>query len=110
MNSNTHAIEVLKRLRKESGISQGEMAAYLNVQPGMMKKIEDGTQTLNTDMIEAIYYLFGESSTFALSNTAFITHDLEVDDMKAIAMMNKLAMNIKFMNKLLDGKVILQEQ
>ena len=49
----------LKQLRKESKITQEQLAEYLNVDQSMITKLENGTRSLSVGMIEKICNLFG---------------------------------------------------
>lgn len=111
MNNQYNSNQILKKLRKESKITQAQMAKYLKVDQSLIAKLENGTRTLNVELIEKICnlfgctedYLFGESEEFIPLNFAFRANSVEAEDLESIAMMNKLAANIKFMNSVMEG-------
>ena len=49
----------LKQLRKESKITQEQLAQYLEVDQSMITKLENGSRNLNITLIEKICDLFG---------------------------------------------------
>lgn len=51
--------ERVKALRKESRITQEQLAQYLDVDQTMITKLENGTRNLNTTMIDKLCSLFG---------------------------------------------------
>ncbi len=69
----------LKELRKNSKLTQEQMAQYLGIDQSMVTKIENGTRGLNVTLIEKICilffcsedYLFGKSDEYIPSNFAF---------------------------------------
>ncbi len=111
MNNQYNSNQILKKLRKESKITQAQMAKYLKVDQSLIAKLENGTRTLNVELIEKICnlfgctedYLLGESEEFIPLNFAFRANNIEAEDLESIAMMNKLVVNIKFMNSVMEG-------
>ena len=65
MEANTKNIR-LKQLRKESKITQEQLAKYLDVDQTMITKLENGTRSLNVLLIEKICNLFGCSDSYLL--------------------------------------------
>ncbi len=98
----------LKELRKESNISQEQLAKYLNVDQSMVTKLENGTRKFNVSLIEKICnlfgcteeYLLGESEDYIPLNFAFRSSGINEDDLESIAVINKIAMNLRYMNEL----------
>lgn len=100
----------LKQLRKESKITQEQLAKYLGVDQTMITKLENGTRSLNILLIEKICNLFGCSDTYLLgqddTDTPFrLAHPngIQAKDLESIAVMNKIAMNIRYMNEMIEG-------
>ena len=97
----------LKQLRKESKITQEQMAKYLGVDQTMITKIENGTRNLNVTLIEKICnlfgcsdaYLMGEDDAYIPLNFAFRSNGIQVDDLESIAAVNKIVLNIRYMNE-----------
>ena len=97
----------LKQLRKESRITQEQLAQYLNVDQSMITKLENGTRNFNTTLIEKIcclfgcseMYLMGEEEEYIPLNFAFRSNTIQSEDLKSIAAINKIVMNIRYMNE-----------
>ena len=99
----------IKLLRKESKLTQEQMASYLNVDQSLVAKLENGTRNLNVDLIEKICnlfgcteeYLLGECDEYIPLNFAFRSNNIQAEDLQSIAMINKIAMNLRFMDGML---------
>lgn len=108
MEANTKNIR-LKQLRKESKITQEQLAKYLNVDQTMITKLENGTRSLNITLIEKICslfgcsdaYLMGEDDVYIPLNFAFRSNGIQSEDLESIAMVNKIVMNIRYMNEMI---------
>lgn len=100
----------LKQLRKESKITQEQMANYLNVDQSMVTKLENGTRSLNVTLIEKICNLFGCSQAYLLGeddsyiplNFAFRSNGVQAEDLESIAAVNRIVMNIRLMNEMME--------
>ena len=99
----------LKQLRKESKITQEQLAKYLNVDQTMITKLENGTRSLNVSMIEKICnlfgcsdaYLMGEDDAYIPLNFAFRSNGIQTEELEGIAVINRIAMNIRYMNEMM---------
>ncbi len=108
-NGGQHKNIRLKQLRKESKITQEQLAKYLDVDQTMITKLENGTRSLNVLLIEKICNLFGCSDTYLLGeddayiplNFAFRSNGIQTEDLESIAVINKIAMNIRYMNEMI---------
>ncbi len=97
----------LKQLRKESKITQEQLAKYLDVDQSMVTKIENGTRSLNVTLIDKLCnlfgcseaYLMGDDDTYIPLNFAFRSNGIQTEDLESIATVNKIVMNIRFMNE-----------
>lgn len=106
MEGNKRSIR-LKRLRKESKITQEQLAKYLGVDQSMITKLENGTRSLNVTLIEKICnlfgcsdaYLMGEEDSYIPLNFAFRSNGIQTEDLESIAAINKIVMNIRYMNE-----------
>ena len=102
----------LKQLRKESRITQEQMAEYLGVAQSLITKLENGTRSLNVTLIDKICnlfgcseaYLMGEDDAYIPLNFAFRSNGIQSEDLESIAVVNKIAMNIRYMNELLGDE------
>jgi transcriptional regulator with XRE-family HTH domain len=98
----------LKELRIKSKLTQEQMAKYLDVDQSMVTKLENGTRTLNVTLIDKICSLFGCSEDYLLGNSedyiplnfAFRANGIQTEDLQSIAAVNKIAMNIRYMNEI----------
>jgi transcriptional regulator with XRE-family HTH domain len=98
----------LKELRIKSKLTQEQLAKYLDVDQSMVTKLENGTRTLNVTLIDKICSLFGCSEDYLLGNSedyiplnfAFRANGIQTEDLQSIAAVNKIAMNIRYMNEL----------
>lgn len=99
----------LKKLRKESKITQEQLAKYLDVDQSMITKLENGTRNLNVTLIEKICnlfgcseaYLTGEDDAYIPLNFSFRSNGIQSEDLESIAVVNKIAMNIRYMNEII---------
>ena len=102
----------LKELRKESKITQEQLAKYLNVDQSLVTKLENGSRSLNVSLIDKICslfgcteeYLLGDSEEYIPLNFAFRSSGINEEDLESIAVINKIAMNLRYMNKLTGDK------
>ncbi len=109
MTNNEKFDQKIKLLRKESKLTQEQMASYLNVDQSLVTKLENGTRNLNVDLMEKICnlfgcteeYLLGESDEYIPLNFAFRSNNIQAEDLQSIAMINKIAMNLRFMDGML---------
>ena len=99
----------LKALRRESGLTQDQLAQYLGVDQSMITKLENGTRKLNVTLIEKLCslfgctadYLTGDSDEYIPLNFAFRAGGIQTVDLDSIAAINKIVMNIRCMNEMM---------
>lgn len=102
----------LKELRKDSKLTQEQLAKYLDVDQSMITKLENGTRTLSVSLIDKICslfgcsddYLLGKSSEYIPLNFAFRANGIQTEDLQSIAAVNKIAMNIRYMNEMMGDE------
>lgn len=102
----------LKALRKESRITQEQLAQFLGVDQSMITKLENGSRSFNVTMIDKICslfgcteeYLLGECEDYIPLNFAFRSNGVEAEDLESIAAVNKIAMNLKYMNEMIGDE------
>ena len=108
MGRNTSSTR-LKQLRKESKITQEQLAKYLEVDQSLITKMENGTRNLNITLVEKICnlfgcseaYLMGEDDVYIPLNFAFRSNGIQTEDLESIARVNKIVMNIRYMNEMM---------
>lgn len=101
----------IKSLREQSGFTQANIAKYLKVDQSFISKVEKNERLITTDMLERLSALFGitienfyaedmeaKQITFALRASEINENDLET-----ISSINRIALNLNFMTKTLDG-------
>ena len=110
--------ERIKGLREKRGMTQQNIASFLDVDQSLISLIERGKRVISTDMLDELAALFGMSSrelvesgaTDATEDTqfsiAFRANDLGAEDFKAISAINRIALNSQEMARLLrKGKM-----
>ena len=96
-------------LRNRSGFTQSIVAEYLDVDQSYISKCEKGERQFSVDILEKAGELFGctldyfvnESSEFEEMPIAFRAKSVTAEDLKTIAAINKIALNLRFMECLL---------
>ena len=104
--------ERLKYLRKKSKITQDQLARFLSVDQSMITKLENGTRSFTATMVDKICSLFccseeflmGVSDDYTPLNFAFCSAGIEAEDLECIAAVNKIAINLKYMNELMGDE------
>ena len=103
--------ERMKSLRNESGLTQAKIAEYLSLDQSMIAKMEKGERNITSDVIEKLsalfcctvdYILFGENQEQKCT-VSFRTSNLTSDDLKSLAIINKIVLNQFEMDKMLEG-------
>ena len=102
----------VKELRDQYGLNQSQLAEYLKVDQSYISKCEKGERQFSADMLEKVANLFGCSMAFFTSESAeycpipfaLRANGIETADLEAIAVMNKLALNLRFMYSLVAGE------
>ena len=97
-------------MREEAGLRQGQIADYLGVTQTFISKVETGERNLTVDQLESIVNLYGYSlAAFADMEQdvhpirfAFRAQDVSQDDLRSIADIGKIAINSRFMAKVLE--------
>lgn len=100
-----------KRIRTASGFTQAQTASYLGVDQSYVAKFEKNERQFSMDMLTKAMTLFGCSlealfssdSTVAPIPIAMRATDIQDEDLETIATINKLALNLEYMEKLLEG-------
>lgn len=99
----------LKVLREQAGLRQCQIADFLGVDQTFISKVETGERNLKVDQLETLLNLYGhnlesfvkfESDTYPIQ-FAFRSQDLAQEDLKVIADIGRIAINSRFMAKVL---------
>ena len=99
-------------LRNKSGYTQSMVAEYLDVDQSYISKCEKGERQFSADIIEKAAELFGctvdyfvkESGQFVEMPIALRAKSVTTEDLNTIAAINKIALNLRFMEGLLAGE------
>ena len=102
--------EKLKMMREKAGLRQSQIADYLSVTQTFISKVETGERNLTVDQLESLVNLYGYSlDAFADPEQAahpiqfaFRAQDICQDDLRSIADIGKIAINSRFMAKILE--------
>lgn len=103
----------IKELRKSSNITQQQLANYLGVDQSLIPKLENGSRKLNISLMEKLCnlfrcseeYLMGENSDYVPLNFAFRANEIQAEDLESIASVNKIIMNLRYMNEILKEDI-----
>jgi len=104
--------EKFKKLREESGLTQGQIAEYLSVNQSYISRYEKNERQLSVDLLEKIANLFGcsieyftsEDSQYDPLSFALRASCITSEDLETIAAINKIALNLRQMDSLLEGE------
>lgn len=104
--------EKLVTLRKNSKITQEQLALYLNVDQSYVSRWEKGERQPSTDVLEKLSNLFGCPIKFFIDpefeyvpmQYAFRAEGIELEDFASISVMNKIALNLNHMEEILAGE------
>ena len=100
----------LKELRVKAGFNQSVIAEYLRVDQSLVSKIEKGEREASTDILKKLAELFGcrvsaiisEDEDISCLNVAFRTNGMSGEDLNTIAVINRIALNLENMQRLLE--------
>lgn len=100
-------------LRNRCGFTQSMVAEYLGVDQSYISKCEKGERQFSADILEKAAELFGctvdyflnESSEFVEMPIALRAKSVTTEDLSSIAAINKIALNLRFMERLLGREV-----
>lgn len=103
-----------KEIRESSNLTQAQIADFLNIDQSYVSKFEKGERRLSVDILEKVCNLFGctlkyfenPDEEFIPMSIAFRSNILQNEDLEAIAAINKVALNIRFINLMLEDDKI----
>ncbi|HRX65970.1 MULTISPECIES: helix-turn-helix transcriptional regulator [unclassified Mesotoga] len=100
----------LRELREKNSITQSQIAEYLKVDQSYISKFESGQRQLSMLSLEKLAHLFGLPVESLLEENvsceqipfAMRARELESEDLKSIAVINRIALNLNDMQKLAE--------
>jgi len=110
MFSTAIAGERFKELREKSGLTQAQLAQYLDIDQSYISKFEKNERQFGTDTLQRAADLFGCSVDYFINEKvehsapiiALRANSFTVEDLETIARINKLALNLSYMENLLE--------
>lgn len=108
----TFNIGKFRRLREESGLTQGQIADYLGVNQSYISRYEKDERQLSAELLEKLSNLFGcpidyftsEDSHYTPFPFALRASGITSEDLHTVAAINKIALNLREMESLLKGE------
>lgn len=99
----------IKELREKAGLSQAQIAQFLGIDQTMVSKCEKGERQFQVDHLERLGDLFGVSLgdlmdvdiPVAHMQLAFRADGIQIEDLNAIADIQKIALNLEKMKAIL---------
>jgi len=100
--------EKFKKLREESGLTQGQIAEYLSVNQSYISRYEKNERQLSADLLEKLSNFFGCSIDYFTSDDspysplpfALRATCITSEDFETIAAINKIALNLRDMENI----------
>lgn len=100
----------VKQLREQAGLSQAQIAQFLGVDQSNISKCEKGERQFQVDQLERLGNLFGvplgdlmdKEVSVAPLQIAFRADAMQIEDLNAIADIQKIALNLNQMRTLLQ--------
>jgi len=100
-----------KELREKSGLTQAHLAEYLDIDQSYISKFEKKERQFGTDTLQKAADLFGCSLDYFINEKvehvapviALRANSVTVEDLESIARINKIALNLRYMENLLEG-------
>jgi transcriptional regulator with XRE-family HTH domain len=105
--------EKFRKLREANNLTQGQIAEYLAVDQSMISRYEQDERQFSITMLEKISDLFGCSVEYFLSDDGYDpvpfslrADHIQAEDLETIAVINRIALNLRMMKDLLEGDSI----
>lgn len=103
----------VKGMREKAGLNQGQIAQFLGVDQSNISKCEKGERQFQVDHLERLGSLFGVSLGDLMNEELLVTplqiafraDGMQVEDLNAIADIQKIALNLDQMRTLLRESV-----
>lgn len=104
--------EKIRQLREKSKITQTQLAEYLCVDQSLISKLEGNDRSPSIELLEKLTILFGCAEDYFETDHechsslqfAFRANELNNADFEAISAINRIALNLREMKKMLGGE------
>lgn len=101
----------IKLLREAANYTQQQLADYLSVDQSLISKFEKGERSISSDVLKQLSVLFccpvsvlvSDDEVKPVYNVAFRTNAINQEDLKALSVINKIALNQLQMDQLAGG-------
>ena len=101
----------VKLLREAASFTQQQLADYLSVDQSLISKFEKGERSINSDALKQLSVLFccpisalvSDDEVKPVYNVAFRTNDISQEDLMALSVINRIALNQLQMDQLAGG-------
>ena len=101
----------VKLLREAASFTQQQLADYLSVDQSLISKFEKGERSINSDALKQLSVLFCSPISALVSddevklvyNVAFRTNAISQEDLMALSVINRIALNQLQMDQLAGG-------
>ena len=100
-----------KLLREAASFTQQQLADYLSVDQSLISKFEKGERSINSDALKRLSVLFccpisalvSDDEVKPVYNVAFRTNAIGQEDLMALSVINRIALNQLQMDQLAGG-------
>ena len=101
----------IRQLREAANLTQQQIAEYLSVDQSLISKFEKGERSISSDALNQLAVLFccpvsalvSSEKAAPAYNIAFRTSNIGFEDLNALSVINKIALNQLQMDQLAGG-------
>lgn len=100
----------METLRNDMNLTPQAVSSYLHIPTEDLLEMENGKKNINLSVLNKLCSLFGCSESYLLCRSeefdpaafALRSSIIEADDLQGIASMNRIYMNMKYLNSKMD--------
>ena len=100
----------METLRNDMNLTPQAVSSYLDIPTEDLLEMENGKKNINLSVLNKLCSLFGCSESFLLCRSeefdptvsALRSRSIEADDLQGIASMNRIYINMKYLNSKMD--------